>query len=94
MKFPFNEPKNFAIFTCKHVLENDAVICYVSHDEEDGAWQFLCNAGEHIELDVRIISLEEAYDIDNSIAKIANIPLGYVAIRGNKEENWQVFSEI
>lgn len=44
MKFPFSDAPNTACFTCRHVLEENRPIRYVSHDE-DGYWQFLCGGG-------------------------------------------------
>ena len=46
MKFPFSEPENTAVITCCHIIDNGADILYVSHDAEDGMWQFLCG-GTH-----------------------------------------------
>lgn len=42
MEFPFYDPPNVATIICRHILENGAPILYISHDEDDGAWQFLC----------------------------------------------------
>ena len=42
MKFPFYDAPNTATITCCHILENGEPILYVSHDEDDGMWQFLC----------------------------------------------------
>ena len=93
MKFPFDEPKNVAVFTCKHILEDGADICYISHDKEDGFWQFLCGSNDHIESDARIISLKHAFDLDNSIGKLASMPLGCCAIRKKKGAVWQGFKK-
>ena len=41
-------------------------ILYVSHDEDDGMWQFLCGSNHNIE-DASIVSLFEVYNIDYSI---------------------------
>ena len=87
MKYPFGEPKNTAIITCSHIVENDADILYVSHDEEDGMWQFLCG-GEHIMKDARVISLNEIFTIDNTIFKLSNMPCGYIAERESKHSEW------
>lgn len=46
MKFPFSDTPNTACFTCRHVLEENRPIRYVSHDE-DGYWQFLCGGGPY-----------------------------------------------
>lgn len=32
MKFPFSDEPNTACFTCRHVLEENRPIRYVSHD--------------------------------------------------------------
>ena len=49
LKSPFIASEHVGVITCKHVLENNADICYAGHDEEDSGWQFLCNADKHIE---------------------------------------------
>ncbi|NGM83487.1 hypothetical protein G5B47_13780 [Paenibacillus sp. 7124] len=83
----FEDPENLAVFTTREILERVKPIKYVSHDEEDGAWQF--HTGEHTkEEDARIITLEEATKIDPSIFELANLPLGWIAFRRDKTEEW------
>ena len=55
-------------------------ILYVSHDEDDGMWQFLCGSNHNIE-DASIVSLFEVYNIDYSICLLKDMPRGYYAIR-------------
>ncbi len=93
MKTPFNEQENVAVFTCKHVLEDKADICYVSHDEEDGSWQFLCDADSHIAAEARIVSLKQVFDLDESIAQLADMPIGCAAIREKKNTAWKGFRQ-
>jgi len=88
MDFPFHDPEHVAVFTCVHVLEHNDNICYVYHDEEDGAWQFLCKQ-EHRTSDGRIISLKEAFLIDSSIGGLAELPLGCGVMRENKLSPWE-----
>lgn len=38
--WPFEDPQNVAVFTVRSILDGDDWIYYVTHDEEDGAWQF------------------------------------------------------
>jgi hypothetical protein len=38
--WPFDDPENTAVFTTQHVLEYGQPIVRVTHDVEDGAWQF------------------------------------------------------
>ena len=41
-KFPFKDKPNIACITCSHILDENKPILYVSHDYDDGCWQFLC----------------------------------------------------
>lgn len=89
MKYwPFTDPKNVATITTKDVIDRTKQIKYVSHDEEDGMWQF--HSGELVkEEDGRIVSLQEISIIDSTIMEIADLPLGWIAIRDNIKDNWK-----
>ena len=83
---PFGEPENTAAITCRHIIENDDDILYVSHDADDGMWQFLCGSS-HSQEDARIVSLNEIFMLDNTVSKLANMPCGYVAERKSKNSD-------
>ena len=89
MKFPFREPENTAVITCCHIIENGADILYVSHDAEDGMWQFLCG-GTHTQEQARVVSLNEIFTLDNTISELASMPCGYIAERKNKNSKWKI----
>lgn len=89
--FPFHDPENVAVFTCCHVLEQGEEIRWVGHDEEDGAWQFLCG-GEHDEVDVRIVGLGEIWAFDETVGELADLPLGGQAERDGKGDRWRVWA--
>jgi hypothetical protein len=38
--WPFKESENLAVFTSKDIVSQQEWVYYVSHDDEDGAWQF------------------------------------------------------
>ena len=84
-EFPFNDSPNTACIVCHHVLDNDPIL-YVSHDE-DGMYQFLCGSNHDVQ-DARIISLLEAYHLDHTIGLLKDMPIGYCAIREDKESDW------
>ena len=90
MKFPFQESKNTMVFTCVHILEGKADICYVTHDEDDGAWQFLCGQ-DHTMADARLMSLKEIVKKDPSIGVLSDMPLGCGATRESKTTEWKGF---
>ena len=89
MKFPFDDAPNTMTFICSHILENGENILYVSHDEDDGMWQFLCGNSHEI-IDAKLVALEEVFALDNSISKIADMPCGYVATRKNVTSKWKI----
>ena len=76
---------------CRHVLNENAAILYVAHDEEDGMWQFLCGADNHETDTAKIIALSQATSIDSSVNELFEMPLGVGAERESKNGKWQPF---
>ena len=89
MKFPFDELPNTAAITCCHILDENMPVLYVSHDEDDGMWQFLCGKSHDVS-EARVVSLNSVFVLDNSIEKLAKMPCGYVAERENIKSEWVV----
>jgi len=90
MSWPFEDPKNFAVFTSRFVIEEDHPIFYVTHDREDGAWQFHAqNHMETTEADIRLVALEEIYLQDGSIGDLHDLPCGWHAWRQTPSSEWQ-----
>ncbi|MBQ8724149.1 MAG: hypothetical protein IJY74_00580 [Oscillospiraceae bacterium] len=87
-KFPFADALDTVCFTCRHVLEDNKPILYVSHDE-DGFWQFLCG-GNHTEDDARIVSLAEILSIDESMEDRAELNYGECAEAEDEMSDWNV----
>ena len=87
-EFPFADAPNTACFTCRHVLEENKPILYVSHDE-DGYWQFLCG-GNHTEEDARIVSLALIISIDETMSDLAELGYGYYAEAESPTSDWTV----
>ena len=89
MKYPFAESPNTACITCCHIMDGTDCIRFVSHDDEDGKWQFLCGR-EHETEDARLVSLESIFEIDNSVGELADMPCGHQAERDTKGSIWNV----
>ena len=89
--FPFTEDPDTDVFTCCHVLSGERPVLYVSHDE-DGCWQFLCG-GEHNTEDGRIISLYQAYLLDNSVKESADMQCGCYAERVSPGSKWKIIED-
>lgn len=90
-KYKFSDPENTACMVCSHVLEKQSPILFVTHDEEDGMWQFLCGAENHETEQAKIIALVEATNIDPSINELHEMPLGVGATRESINDIWQPF---
>jgi len=87
--WPFEDPPNVAVFTTTHVIRAGRPILYVSHDAEDGAWQF--HSGDACsEADATVVALEEIVELDSSIAGLANLPLGWCATRKSQGSAWKL----
>jgi hypothetical protein len=86
--WPFDDPENVATMTVRHIVHGGHPILLVSHDAEDGMWQFL--TGGPVDMaDTMLVSLREVYRIDPSIAELVDLPLGWQAQRGTVGQAWQ-----
>ena len=84
----FNDFPYTMVITLKSILTGTKPILYVSHDEEDGMWQFLDGS---VNLDInnaRIVGLKKILRIDASITLLGDLPLGWIAERDNKNAIW------
>jgi hypothetical protein len=88
--WPFKDPPNVAVFTSRDVIELGQWIYYVSHDLEDGAWQFHSLHGSPSNpSDARVVLLKNIFKLDPSLGKIADLPRGWIAWRKLQHAEWQ-----
>lgn len=87
----FKEPLNTAVFTTKFVIEENMPITYVTHDLDDGAWQFFSDDEfEDFESIAKIVGLSEIIEMDKSILELADMPEGYYAYRESVNGKWVI----
>jgi len=86
-EWPFAEPIHTRVFTTGAVLRGSLPVLLVSHDE-DGDWQFLCGTTDN-PADCVVVCLGCAYDKDNSIGQLADLPLGWRAWRDTLTDPWK-----
>ena len=85
--WPFADPPNVAVFSTRQVFRSGQPILHVSHDADDGAWQF--HAGSTVaEADAMVVALQEVLAHDPSIAELADLPLGWFAERTAAGQPW------
>jgi len=90
IEYKFEDDPNTACFTCKHVLDENAEILFVSHDEDDGAWQFLCG-GEHTESDAKIVGIGQIINLHPEMNLLYEMPLGICAERVSSLSKWEFY---
>lgn len=74
------------VLTTKAVLEG-APIVMVSHDADDGGWQFLCGTTTD-PAEGRIVHLREIVAMDPTVNDVSDLPLGWVAFRESRGAQW------
>ena len=87
MDFPFYDAPDTAAIICCHIINDGKPILYVSHDEDDGMWQFLCGA-THGAAEARLVSLKSVFDLDHSVSILKDMPCGCYAERKTQKDNW------
>lgn len=87
LNWPFADPRNVAVFTSKKILNGELWVYYVSHDVEDGAWQFH-PYGFTEEKDAAVIGLESMCRLEPAVIELADLPVGWYAWRPNKGGAW------
>ena len=85
--WPFSDPENVAVITTSDVIRDREPIVRVTHDEDDGGWQFLSTSGASSEF-AMLVGLREVYDIDPSIGALADLPRGWRALRKDAGSPW------
>ena len=81
------------VITTKKIMNKESSILFVSHDEDDGMWEFL-DGNDVNEKEAVIVSLFEIVQIDMTINQIADLPLGWIAYRENVHNKWNKQKEI
>ena len=80
---------NFYVFISKEILEMKKLPKIVVHDFE-GDWQIL-DSWELDEDQMKVISMEEAISLDDTINEILDLPIGVYAEKGNNSEVWEFY---
>lgn len=88
IKWPFQDPRNVAVFTTWTVLRGRRPIVLVRHDAYDGAWVFLSDDPFDMQ-DAAVVALEEIALHDPSVCELADLPEGWHAIRNGSNGNWE-----
>lgn len=91
-KWKFSDGPHTSAFLSKSVFEKEEPITYVSHDSDDGAWQFLgekmADGGGPV-----VSCLHHPIDDDRSLEELHDLPLGWYAVRDKAGDPWKRFED-
>jgi len=83
----FPDSNNTAVYTTRQVIREGLPVLYVYHDEDDGAWQFMCGTSNKVS-DGMVVALEEVLELDPSLEELGDLPLGWMAWRASRGKPW------
>jgi hypothetical protein len=89
-EWPFDQPRNCAVFTNHSIVFGDEEILNVFHDLSDHGWQFL-NCKPPTTNDVALVLLEEIVARDDTVLEVADLPPGWAAKRPMPGAPWERF---
>jgi hypothetical protein len=78
--WPFDDPPNVATITVRQIVECGAPILLVARYTEDAVWQFLTGDAFN-EADGLIVGLQSIFELDPTIAELADLEPGWQATR-------------
>ena len=91
MKEELKDLFDTAVFTTRFVIEDKKTITYVTHEIEDGAWQFFSDDKfDDFESVVKVVGLREIINLDPSIIELVEMSEGFIATRNDRLDNWVV----
>ncbi len=90
-RWPFDDSQTLAVITLDRVINGAAYLSCVSHDGDDGGWQFL-DDGDLTEDNAMIISLCEVAAYDSTIRELFDLPVGWYAVRDDLAQPWKRYS--
>ncbi|WP_219907998.1 hypothetical protein [Enhygromyxa salina] len=83
----FTEDPKVGVLTTSRVLAGSPILM-VSHDADDGGWQFLCGTTND-SADGKIVHLDEIVAMDSTVCEVADLPLGWLAFRDAVGGEWK-----
>jgi hypothetical protein len=87
--FAFDEDPDVATITTRSIIAGTHAVNYVSHDEDDGGWQFLHLSEEPFSMeDAAVVALSSIIALDQTLNEVADLPMGWCATRDDIGLPW------
>ena len=85
---PFDYSDRVKVYTTRQVINAGWPVLVVSHDEEDGEWQFHWGGPLRI-AEMKKVTLSRILELDPSLAGLTDLPVGWWAHRNSPEQKWE-----
>ena len=86
--WPFPDPEETEVVTLDRIVRREAPILLVSHDIDDGGWQFV-DGNQVFEEDGEVVLLGEIAQLDPTVIDLADLPIGWHAWRPSRDQPWR-----
>jgi hypothetical protein len=88
--WPFDQGPCVAAITTRQVLDDKLPILRVTHYADDHDWAFVCGTTNST-TDGRVIAMEEALRLDETLRTVADLQPGWTAWREHVGGDWHRF---
>ena len=92
----FMVPLTTAVITSTYIIDDKMAVLYVSHElDEDGesSWQFHSGNDDYDMAKMKLVSLGNILQLDDSLIELSDLPAGYGARRSALGEKWNSYKE-
>jgi hypothetical protein len=86
-EWKFSDDENTESFSTRKIMNGEEPVMHVTHDEDDGAWQFLPKETPN-ENEAVLVHLKHFIDADPSLEELHDLPLGWHAWREDINAKW------
>ena len=76
------------VFTSHQVMRRELPLLLVTHDSDDGAWQFLNGTETDDAANAMLVHPEHVVEVDPSVAELTDLPEGWMAWRESASDSW------
>jgi hypothetical protein len=83
----FSDPPHTGVYTTERIMNSEEPILLVTHDVEDGAWQFHVPSESTIET-AALVCFHHIADMDATIKELFDLPIGWCAKRNSVSDLW------
>ena len=83
--WPFADPEETEVVTLDRIVRRESPILLVSHDADDGGWQFV-DGDQVFEENGEVVLLGEIAQLDPTVLELAELPAGWHAWRPSLDQ--------